>query len=216
MSIVNRLLQIADSKGISANKLAQKIGVSNAYFSRQKANNANVGSQILLKIVSIYPEISTDWLVKGEGEMFASKNEVSKLASEHTKKIPFYDNIANNMGEGVSDFTLIDPGTFLKGATGALRVFGDSMWPNYPSGCVVTFRMTGKEVIRYGEDYLIELEDGRIIKRIEKSAEKGHIKAVSYNTEQSSRLSYDSFDIPLTHVKALYLILDKIESKASK
>ena len=84
-------------------------------------------------------------------------------------KIPFYDVIAvggssimlhdQEAVSGVSE--MIDPGTFLRAATGALRVYGHSMYPKYPAGCIVAFKASSKpipEVIVWGEDYVIELE----------------------------------------------------------
>ena len=74
MGIIERILQITECYGISVNEFSKSVGVSNGYFAKQRANNANVGSRILEKIVRRYPEIDTSWLLTGEGEIFKTKS----------------------------------------------------------------------------------------------------------------------------------------------
>lgn len=83
MNIVKRIIQIAEYKNLSMNKLSIMIGVSNAYFSKQLKNDANVGSHIIEKIVSLFPDINTHWLITGEGDMIqGEKREESKEAAK--------------------------------------------------------------------------------------------------------------------------------------
>ena len=87
MTIIDRILQFIDYKGISINKFSKMIGVSNAYFSKQKKNNANIGSQIIEKIVNTCHDISLLWLVMGEGEMLKeSKNTCSDLSVSNNQQ----------------------------------------------------------------------------------------------------------------------------------
>lgn len=74
MGVIGRIFQIVDSLNITISEFSKNIGVSNGYFAKQKASNGNVGSHILEKIVRMYPEISTDWLLTGEGEIFKTKS----------------------------------------------------------------------------------------------------------------------------------------------
>jgi len=66
---INRIKYFIDYKGVSFNKLSLEIGVSNSYFSKMHKNNDSIGSDILEKIVSIYPELNTNWLITGKGKM---------------------------------------------------------------------------------------------------------------------------------------------------
>ncbi len=135
-------------------------------------------------------------------------------------KIPFYDAVAVGGSVILADQSavdapndMIDPGTFLRRATGSLRIYGHSMFPKYPAGCIVAFKGADKELIIWGEDYVIELEDRRIIKRVERGEQPGYILAVSYN--KSEEYPYASIDVPLAKVKRLYMVLGKIELEAS-
>lgn len=74
MGIIDRILQVPNYYNLTINEFSKVVGVSNGYFAKQKANNANVGSRILEKIVRSYPEIDTLWLLTGEGEIFKTKS----------------------------------------------------------------------------------------------------------------------------------------------
>lgn len=135
-------------------------------------------------------------------------------------QIPFYDAVAVGGFALLADQSaiteptdMIEPGTFFRAATGSLRIYGHSMFPKYPAGCIVAFREADKEVIIWGEDYVVELEDRRIIKRIEKGKNEQNILAVSYNKSES--YIYESVDIPVRKIKRLFMVLGKIELEAS-
>lgn len=66
---IERLAHYVESKGISLNKFSVGIGVSNSYFSKMIKNKASVGSDIIEKIVSMYPDLNTEWLFSGKGSM---------------------------------------------------------------------------------------------------------------------------------------------------
>lgn len=80
MSIIERVYQFIDYKAITINEFSNKVGVSNGYFAKQRANSANIGSHIIEKIVRTYPELNLKWLFLNEGEMiedFESKSPQS-------------------------------------------------------------------------------------------------------------------------------------------
>lgn len=78
MSVIQRILQIIDYSGLGVTEFSKSVGVSNGYFAKQKAKNANVGSQILEKIVKKYPDINVAWLLTGEGDMLVSRENISE------------------------------------------------------------------------------------------------------------------------------------------
>jgi len=82
MTIIDRLLQFIEIQNISINKFAQKIEVSNAYFAKQKKNNANIGSQIIEKIVREYKDLNLEWLITGEGQMIKNNEPIIENKSQ--------------------------------------------------------------------------------------------------------------------------------------
>jgi phage repressor protein C with HTH and peptisase S24 domain len=120
--------------------------------------------------------INPEWWKDGRGDMF--------LRISHKKD----DNVYAVGGQAMladqaavtNPVEYVNPGDFLKKATGTLRVYGNSAFPKYPSGSIVAFKETKSNTIHYGEDYVIELEDRRIIKRVQRSKKEGHIQVNSY------------------------------------
>ena len=78
-SIIDKIYQIAEYKQISINEFSKKIGVSSGYLAKQRSNQANIGSHIILKIVSIFPDISLDWLFRDSGSMLHSKSTENSI-----------------------------------------------------------------------------------------------------------------------------------------
>ncbi len=182
-----------------------------------------------IRKIKTFLGVNEEWWAKQTGEIFGDYPEKGTSVREpqeeylRKNKIPFYDAAYAVGGTSMlADQTpikapteMVDPGTFLRNATGTLRVYGHSMFPKYPSGCIVAFKVTSAEVIIWGEDYVIELEDRRIIKRVERGEGKDIIKAVSYNVNKDQKYVYDPIDIPLKAVKRMYMVLGKIELEAS-
>jgi transcriptional regulator with XRE-family HTH domain len=146
---------------------------------------------------------------------------ITKPTGKGNDLVPFYDAITVGGNDLLADqdpirlpARMINPGTFFRNAEGALQITGHSMFPKYPAGCVVAYKTASVTLIIWGEDYVIELSDRRILKRIEKGDVKGHIKAVSYNVNKDQKYVYDPIDIPLTEIKRMFMVLGKIELEA--
>lgn len=75
MNIIERIYQVFDYKQDSVYKISKEIGVSNGYFSKTRAKQGSVGSDIIEKIVNYYTDINVEWLITGNGEMIKTKSE---------------------------------------------------------------------------------------------------------------------------------------------
>lgn len=67
---IHRLAEYITKTGISFNKLALELGLSNSYFSKMIKNGGSIGSDIIENILRIHPDINVDWLLTGRGSMF--------------------------------------------------------------------------------------------------------------------------------------------------
>ena len=56
-------------KGLNANKLSVKAGLSNGLLNKAINHGRDITADTILKIVSIYPDLNVDWLITGRGEM---------------------------------------------------------------------------------------------------------------------------------------------------
>lgn len=66
---IHRLQEYCTSIGISLNRIAVDLGISNSYFSKMVRKSGSIGSDILEKILLHYPDINPEWLLTGKGDM---------------------------------------------------------------------------------------------------------------------------------------------------
>lgn len=222
MGIAQNLKVLRERKGLSVPKLAEKTGLSKQQIYAWEKGEYDPGKDNLDVLTGFF-EVSEQEILYGnltsEGKKDVRKT-VHTAVRNGRHPIPFFDTIAVG-GTGVladqsavrEPTDMIYPGTFLATATGSLRIYGHSMFPKYPAGCIVAYREADKDVIIWGEDYVIELSDRRIIKRLEKSTQPGFVTAVSYN--KSEEYVYAPIEIPLQKIKRLYMVVGKVELEAS-
>lgn len=66
-----RILQYLEIKGITKYEFYQKTGVSNGTLSQ----NGGLGEENILKFISYYRDISSDWFLFGKGDIFHKTEE---------------------------------------------------------------------------------------------------------------------------------------------
>lgn len=102
-----------------------------------------------------------------------------------------------------------------KGSEYAIRISGNSMTPNYPSGAIIGIREIHDKQITPGSVYVIEKESDLWIKRLfykDDNQASGIFQCVSDNTmkhengPRQGRLYYPSFDIPVDNVRKLFKV----------
>ena len=54
---------------LSARQFDLSISASNGYTLRMQKNNASVGSDVIERIVKLYPQVNLVWLITGKGDM---------------------------------------------------------------------------------------------------------------------------------------------------
>ena len=208
MTIVSRIRQIIEYKQVSERRFCIKIGVSNGFLSKVK----DIGSEKVKKIVDAYPEISTNWLITGKGDML-KKEELNKnipLAkkSKKSKGIPLIT-IGAMAGFGRGDQLVMECECehyvipLLHDAQFLIRIAGSSMIPKYSSGDIVACKKLSLNDIffQWNKIYVLDTDQGALIKRIKPGSDKQHIKCVSENS------NYDPFELSLTQIHSLALVI---------
>ncbi|MBQ0786213.1 MAG: hypothetical protein KBT69_01840 [Oceanihabitans sp.] len=81
---INRIMLVIKHLGISARQFDISIGTANGYILRMQKNNASVGSDVIERIIQLYPQINLVWLITGEGNMLLenTKQKTSKTNLE--------------------------------------------------------------------------------------------------------------------------------------
>lgn len=73
--IKERILQYIDNKGITKTDFCENTGISYQNM-KGKSLFSEIGGSQIAKILSVYPEISSEWILTGNGEMLKNSNEV--------------------------------------------------------------------------------------------------------------------------------------------
>lgn len=92
--------------------------------------------------------------------------------------------------------------TPIKGADFAIQVTGDSMSPEYPSGSVVLIKKINENAfIEWGKTYVLDTENGAVIKNIRRTDNPQVIECVSLNP------AYQPFTMETKYINGWYRVL---------
>lgn len=205
-------------KGLNKTSLAASLNVKPAKFSEILNLRMNAGVDIVSLLTSVY-NISADWLLTGKGNMIKStsnsdKEEPSPKAIHAAKAeegIPLLP-INAMAGALTSEQTVLDYECeryiipMFKGADFLIPVKGSSMYPKYSSGDVVACQrvpMSGL-FFQWNKVYVIDTQQGPLIKRIKPGSDNDHLLIVSDNEK------YNPFELPIASINAVALVIGVI------
>lgn len=84
----------------------------------------------------------------------------------------------------------------------AITVTGDSMYPDYPHGSKVFIKKVNEKIfLQWGEVYVLDTENGIIIKKIHKTDDENIILCQSINQE------FADFTINIIDIRGFYKVL---------
>ena len=227
------LIRYMISEGLASSQkdLGAKIGYTNeSAFSQVINGKAIEPKNFIDKLKSILPDINDQWLLTGEGDMLKTpgkegKGKETEEASNLTvgRVIPLYDAEAA-AGNGYEmdmsparPIEMIQIGGFLQESEAALRVYGSSMIPHYPPGCIVALKPWVERFIEPGAVYVVETTTNRYLKRLMYNADKTALRCLSDNTirhedgSAKGELCYPEFEIPVEDVRRLFRVVGVIK-----
>jgi len=232
----HRLQIVINDLNMNANSFATALGMNRAqsiYDVLNPDKKLGISTRLADKIIKVFPQYRKEWLVFGTGEKlnnsqtYLEKRRTIKLQnSKKEKAVPLFDAIATGSDtetdmspiSHASDTIVV--GDLLQDSQAAMRIYGNSMLPNYPSGCVVGLIQCDKTFIEPGEVYVLETDDRRVLKRLfykDDDFESGFFMCVSDNTHKfeggsrNGKLAYPAFTIPIDMVRRLYLVTGVIK-----
>lgn len=222
-TVKQRLKKFIKSKGISERQFCLQIGASPAFVANivQSIQPNRVNS-----IANQFPDLNTGWLLTGEGEMLKTgKAEVVEetRAISTGKVIPYYDaEVAAGTSYGMDmvqtqPVGMIEIGGLLKDSEFAMRVYGNSMVPNYPAGCVIGLRQYTERFIEPGTVYVIETSENRFLKRLYYNKNKDAFRCLSDNHMKheagpmEGEYFYPEFEIAFADVQRLLRVTGVIK-----
>ena len=106
--MVERIKELIAYTGLSDRAFALKCGLKQNTFSRQLNGLNEVSTQTALSILSTFPEISAEWLLRGNGEMLlTSEQPTASSESDRLSKlidtIAFQQDTINNLQRRINE-----------------------------------------------------------------------------------------------------------------
>jgi len=217
--LIHRLDEYITAKGVSFNRLAIDLGLSNSYFSKMVKNSGSVGSDVIEKILRFNPELSAEWLLTGEGDMIKlpikpiikdnQEKEAVALATDRGIPLIPLDAVAGFGEENSTAIIEFECEKYVvpdfKGAEFLIQVKGSSMYPKYSSGDIVACKKLPLDTFfQWNKVYVIDSEQGVLIKRVKPGTYDEHITLVSENEK------YDPFQIAISEIRSLAIVIGVI------
>ena len=204
-------------------ELATLLGVSKSTLSNWSSRNTIDYD----KVFSLCEHINIDWLLTGRGSMLksetkplmgdqdSSKEEDDRPVAIHTDNpkegiplIPINAMAGAMMGEQtVMEYECeryVVP--LFKGAEFLIPVKGSSMYPKYSSGDIVACKRIPMTDIffQWNKVYVLDTNQGALIKRIKKGSDADHILIVSENKD------YEPFELPIRCINNVAIVIGVI------
>lgn len=207
-TVKGRLLAFLKAKGESRADFARKMGLSQSYVGSMRKS---LPVARVKKMMEIYPDLNRNWLLYGEGDMF-SKGNVRFIPKDRVKGeiVPLLPvearaGVLQEYSVGVMPEDCEEFYSPVVGAEMAIRVYGDSMMPEFRSGDILLIkRINEKAYIPWGSPMVIDTDNGVIVKTVFPGKDESSIEARSLNTH------YPPFQIPTPTIYGLYRILASV------
>ena len=227
----SRLTLLLKHKGLTGTELAEQIGTSQPTISAILNGKRNLSRGMIARINDLFPDLNTGWLLTGEGNMLRqSKDDEIEIPEEEDKQtqlIPFYDAETTGGYHGLvssSDTEMelkgyIQAGGWFGGKeTAAIRHVGDSMI-EYPNGCILAVReVTERRLLVPGRNYVIETDEYRVTKRVQRGSSPTTIALYSSNEEkyEDGRLIHEPFEIEFEDIRRIFSVLGYIVNQSGE
>jgi SOS-response transcriptional repressor LexA len=198
-ALLDRAKQAARYYGMPVGVWQESLGLRNSHF----YNLQTLSRKLAAKIEERYPEINTEWLATGRGEMLVSQNNASRMEGFSVPLVP--------MGASCTDSTIesqiqdndcekiISP---VKNIAFAITVNGDSMSPEFPNGSkVFAQKVNADAFIEWGNAYVLDTINGVVVKNVFQSKDDSE-QIVCRSVNQN----YSDFAINKSDIRAWYKV----------
>lgn len=198
-------------QGIKLTDIAEKCDISISNLSNLFSGRRAIGSTSA-KVLSENYGFRVPYLLYGEEPPFPPKHTTPQArtiqAEESTGQLvpllPIYaqGGMLNDFVTSTRSFEcerILSP---IKGVDLAISISGDSMSPDYPSGCkVLTKLINEKAFIEWGRVYVLDTCNGSVIKRLMPSEDENRLRCESINP------AYPAFEIDRKDVYRIFRVL---------
>jgi len=189
---------------------AQRIGISASLVTEVSKGRSNVGMQAVQNLVDLFG-LSARWILLGEGDPWVAEERGRAQAAPEGSGIPLIP-IDAMAGFCRGESTVLECECeryvvpLFRGADFLISVRGDSMVPHFRSGDVVAckFLPLGDVFFQWGKVYVVDTDQGALIKRVAQGPTDDTVTLVSENT------AYAPFEVLRSNIRHLALVLGTI------
>ncbi len=218
-------------KGYAETKfeISNKLFITPTKLSETLSGRLNVSTEVVARLAQNYPQISLEWIMLGEGEIandgVGTRHAVSVTSEPSQKNSQFsifnsqfslpllpISAVAGWNGVDVEGVNLdecermVVPYLVEAGAEFLIRATGKSMQPTYNNGDILACRRVREaRNIQWGKVYVIDSEEGPMVKRLKKSEDEECIICISDNPE------YDPFELRKEEIRSVSLVVGSIQ-----
>lgn len=201
-SLRERIKKVLIDHGTTANGISKGDSAVQNKLSRQ-LREATVTADVIKLILSTFPDVSAEWLLRGENAKAIEQN----CEGDSIKTLPRipYNAAAGSLTdavEGVTEYQcerLPVVAAFPK-YDFTMRVSGRSMEPYYYAGDeVACLRINEARFLQWGRVHVLDTTQGIVIKRIYENGDC--IRCASFNPE------YPDFNVPKADIRSYNLVV---------
>ena len=199
------------ANGITQLDVAQYLGVTKQFISQVESDKVSLPTDQLKKILD-----NTEWSREKYRELVDTFDEIQRLreprqAEKGNKKdlhkvplLPIFAQAGHLTGwsEGVEEVKcerVISP---VEGVDMAVRIYGESMYPDIPDGAVVFVKRV-QAVVEWGRTYILDTVDGPLLKYLAPGRDEEHIKCISANEDPR----FAPFEVLKENILGIYRVL---------
>lgn len=191
------------------------------------AQNNGISEDNLTRFLAYASDVNPSWLITGRGDMLLDKQDFSieqEIPEKKEENLPVAQQtyktgtgiplipIEAMAGALTCEQTVLEYECeryvvpVFKGADFLIPVKGSSMYPKYSSGDIVACQRVPMSDLffQWNKVYVIDTNQGALIKRIKPGSDKDHVLLVSDNEK------YDPFELPYSAIHAVALVLGVI------
>lgn len=103
-SINERVAKLAEATSESLNKFSAKINASQPTISAIVNGETKPSFGLLEKIFETYPQLSAEWMMRGDGKMFLGEpdDQIAELEKRHNEEIERLNTIISNLSSTIN------------------------------------------------------------------------------------------------------------------
>lgn len=191
VDIINRINQIREAKKLSGREFAAIIGSKPNTFNQQINSKRSVSYETVQNILSAFEDISSEWLLRGEGDMLKAIPHISYVTGRPYYNVDFiggFDLILND--QTINPDYNIDFAPYNKDGVMWCNITGHSMEPEINSGDILAIREVPEwdQFIVLDDVYAIVTKNElRTVKRVKKGSSDDKYLLVPTNPDYSTQ-----------------------------